>query len=571
MSDTTLSQKTDPSAQAEHKTREGLISAKQRRVWREYLTGYLMIAPAVTLIFIFGIFPVAFALYVSLHKWRLVRSDFRGINNYFEALDKLIFTVLFLLGIGCLNGLFRLFQRNRRHAVENEENPWLLIVPSALYAATIIAFVRWAFFQLPEVLDIAGKIRGLEKSRELFIGLLGEAFRAETVQPAWRLFIGLLIGSVILGILFSRLIRTSDNVSYQARFTGMWLAVAVGIGLIVTTYQEVQNAYIEARETGVDPGIWPQLILLCSGLLLLFIGWKVWRTIEHTDSNRGMLLRVIATSALLVGGVLLIIEIPTILASGDEDLWQGLKVTIFFSMGTVPVQLAIALLLAVLLYQKISGSAAFRIIFFLPYVTPAVASAAVFKQMFSNRASSPANVMLNMIGIEPQLWLREPGGIFTLIAANFGINLPGWAAGPSLALMVIIFLSIWTFVGYNVIIYLAGLVNIPSELNEAAEIDGAGKWQVFRHVTFPLLSPTTYFLSLIAIIGTFKAFNTIWILRGKGEALGTTDPFSVVIFAEFFEKTRYGYASALAFILFAIIISLTLINNRVQGSRVFYG
>ena len=136
--------------------------------------------------------------------------------------------------------------------------------------------------------------------------------------------------------------------------------------------------------------------------------------------------------------------------------------------------------------------------------------------------------------------------------------------------MVIIFLSVWTFVGYNVVIYMAGLVNIPHELNEAAEIDGAGKWEVFRHVTFPLLSPTTYFLSLIAIIGTFKAFNTIWVLR-DGAALGTTDPFSVVIFAEFFEKTRYGYASALAFILFAIIISLTLINNRAQGSRVFYG
>jgi multiple sugar transport system permease protein len=272
----------------------------------------------------------------------------------------------------------------------------------------------------------------------------------------------------------------------------------------------------------------------------------------------------------MVGAVMLIIEIPTILASGDEDLWQGLKVTVFFSMGTVPVQLAIALFLAVLLYQKMAGSSLFRMIFFLPYVTPVVASAAVFKQMFSNRATSPANALLQSLGLETQLWLREPHGVFTLIADSLGFDIPSWAAGPSLALVVIIMLSIWTFVGYNVVIYLAGLVNIPQELNEAAEIDGAGSWQVFRHVTFPLLSPTTYFLSLIAIIGTFKAFNTIWVMR-DGAALGTTDPFSVVIFAEFFEKTRYGYASAMAFILFAIIISLTLINNRVQGTRVFYG
>ena len=91
-----------------------------------------------------------------------------------------------------------------------------------------------------------------------------------------------------------------------------------------------------------------------------------------------------------------------------------------------------------------------------------------------------------------------------------------------------------------------------------------------RHITFPLLSPTTYFLSLIAIIGTFKAFNTIWIFRDS-LALGTTDTFSVTIFIEFFEKLRYGYASAMAFVLFAIILALTYVNNKVQGSRVFYG
>ena len=157
-----------------------------------------------------------------------------------------------------------------------------------------------------------------------------------------------------------------------------------------------------------------------------------------------------------------------------------------------------------------------------------------------------------------------------VIGQNLGFEVPAWAGGPSLALSVIIVHSIWTFVGYNTVIYLAGLGNISTELMEAAEIDGANKWRVFRHITFPLLSPTTYFLSLIAVIGTFKAFNTIWILR-DGAALGTTDPFSVVIFVEFFTKTRYGYAAALAFVLFAIILSLTVVNNKIQGSRVFYG
>jgi multiple sugar transport system permease protein len=550
--------------------RTRLITPRQRRVWGAYLTGYLMITPALTLIFLFGIFPVAFALYVSLHKWRLVRSDFRGIRNYYEALDNFIYTVLFLMAIGCLVVAFIYLRRIYRQAKESESRPWLLAIPSLVYATTLVFGLRWAYLLLPEVLDIADKIRGLEKTRELFVSLLGEAFIAETVYPAFQQFWMLIIASLVLAVLFNYFLKIKRKAYYQVEFTTFWLLAAVGAALLRVIFNEVGAAYEAARVAGTDPGIWPQLIMISSGVLLLIIGWLIWHSIENAGSNKSMVMRALAAIALMVGAVMLIIEIPTILASGDEDLWQGLKVTVFFSMGTVPVQLAIALFLAVLLYQKMAGSSLFRMIFFLPYVTPVVASAAVFKQMFSNRATSPANALLQALGLDAQLWLREPHGIFTLMAEGLGFDIPSWAAGPSLALVVIIMLSIWTFVGYNVVIYLAGLVNIPQELNEAAEIDGAGSWQVFRHVTFPLLSPTTYFLSLIAIIGTFKAFNTIWVMR-DGAALGTTDPFSVVIFAEFFEKTRYGYASAMAFILFAIIISLTLINNRVQGARVFYG
>jgi len=179
-------------------------------------------------------------------------------------------------------------------------------------------------------------------------------------------------------------------------------------------------------------------------------------------------------------------------------------------------------------------------------------------------------MFLRFLGIPAQQWLYEPRGIFTILGEAIGWDVPNWAAGPSMALAVIILHSIWTYVGYDTVIYLAALGNISNELNDQAEVDGANGWQIFRHVTFPLLSPTTYFLSLIAIIGTFKAFNTIWVLRSN-LALGTTDTFSVTIFIEFFEKLRYGYASALSFILFAIILGLTYINNRTQGSRVFYG
>jgi len=166
--------------------------------------------------------------------------------------------------------------------------------------------------------------------------------------------------------------------------------------------------------------------------------------------------------------------------------------------------------------------------------------------------------------------LYEPKGVFSIMANGIGLDWPAWAAGPSLALTVIIVHSIWTYVGYDTVIYLAGLGNISKELIDAAAVDGANKWETFWHIIFPLLSPTTYFLSLIAIIGTFKAFSTIWIFRDS-LALGTTDTFSVAIFVEFFEKLRYGYASALSFVLFAIILMLTMVNNRIQGSKVFYG
>jgi len=399
---------------------------------------------------------------------------------------------------------------------------------------------------------------------------LREALRAESVLPAWRLFFWLLLASFIVSFIVARLWRNRRNITYQVRFALIFLALAVGIGLIYYTQQQVAQAYTAAMEEGTDPGIWPQLITISGGMILIGLAWILWQRASKRDTNAGFWFHIIAAIALLVGGWLLVGEIPTIVAAGDKDLWEGLKVTVFFSLGTVPFQLIIALFLSVLLFQNVRGANAFRIIYFIPYVTPGIASAAVFQQMFSNRQSAPVNMLLKFLGIAPQQWLYEPRGIMTILGESIGLNIPAWAAGPSLALAVIMLHNIWTYVGYDTVIYLAGLGNIPKELNDQAEVDGANRWQVFRHITFPLLSPTTYFLSLIAIIGTFKAFNTIWVLRSN-LALGTTDTFSVTIFIEFFEKLRYGYASALSFVLFAIILILTFINNKTQGSKVFYG
>jgi len=265
----------------------------------------------------------------------------------------------------------------------------------------------------------------------------------------------------------------------------------------------------------------------------------------------------------------LIGELPRVIAAGDKDWWTGLQATVYYSLFTIPAQLLISLLLATLLFQEIRGKGFFRIVYFIPYVAPFVGTAAVFRLLFSGSPTAPLNRIVSGIGLEPLRWLNEPNGIFQLLVGK-SVDLPGWAVGPSLALLVIVIYGTWTYIGFNTVVFLAGLGNIPREVYEAASMDGAGRWAQFRHVTLPLLSPTLYFLTLYSVIGTFKAFNHIYVLRTSA-ALGTTDTASIIIFEAFKRDTRYGYASALAILLLIIILMLTAVNNRISSRRVFYG
>ncbi len=547
------------------------LTPRRLRAWREYLTGYLMIAPSVFLIFVFGIFPVGFALFVSLHKWRLKRGDIIGLDNYTSAIGNLAYLMIFAIGIGALVLAFFQFRKAYKALSEKPLRFWLLNIPSVLLAAASLSFVRWTIVLLPNILDIANKIAGVDKTRELFMQLLGEAFNAPEVIQARGLMLGLIGASLVAVIVSVYMWRSPENIQNQGLLAMAWASIGIGAILLQYVYSQMMADYNEAMLAGTDPGIFPQLISISSGLILLFIGWKIWQRAKDQTNTFLFFLRLLGAMVFIVGGWIMVGELPVIVAAGDPDLWVGLQATLFYSLGTIPFQLSISLFLAILLFQNLLGSQFFRVMFFLPYVTPTVASAAVFRQLFSNRLQAPVNAGLRTLGLEPLQWLWEPKGIFQLMANGLGIeNWPAWANGPSLALTVIMIYSIWVFVGYDTVIYLAGLGNIPKEMSEAAEVDGANRWQVFRYITFPLLSPTTYFLTLIAVIGTFKAFNHIWVMR-LDAALQTTDTFSVVIFTEFFEKLRYGYASAMAFVLFVIILFLTFLNNKIQGSRVFYG
>ena len=293
------------------------------------------------------------------------------------------------------------------------------------------------------------------------------------------------------------------------------------------------------------------------------IAWRIFQRGINTHENGRFLLLLLAGISLAVGGYILMAELPAALAAADDDLLQGFWVTVMYASGTVPVQLSIGLLLAYLLYQPIRFRAFFRMVYFIPYITPFVATSIVFRVIFGAGKTAPANRMLSIADIAPQRWILERSSIGEL----FG--LPDFLAGPALALVVIMIYSTWTYIGYDAVIFLAGLGNIPGELYEAARIDGASGWRIFRHITLPLLSPTVFFLSLVAIIGTFQAFTQIWILR-TGAVGNKVNTASVYIFDELQNSNRYGYASSMAFVLFAMILLLTLFQNRVMGRRVFY-
>lgn len=253
------------------------------------------------------------------------------------------------------------------------------------------------------------------------------------------------------------------------------------------------------------------------------------------------------------------------LAPGSE-FWPSLGATLTYSLLAVPIQISLALTLAYLLFQKIRGKAAFRVVMFLPWVTSTVATAAVWARLYSPDIGL-INGVLKAIGLPPLRWLLEDKGVFLLAANAAGVQLPNWLNGPSLAMAAVVVYTTWVFVGYNMTLFLAGLGNIPAEMYEAAKIDGASGWGLFRHITWPLLSPTTFFVVLITVIGTLKAFNHIWVMTQGNNGTQTA---SILIFRQFYEFQRAGYASALALMLSAVILIATLVQNRVAADRVHY-
>ena len=256
--------------------------------------------------------------------------------------------------------------------------------------------------------------------------------------------------------------------------------------------------------------------------------------------------------------------------AGDIEFWKAMANTVYFALGSVPVGILIALLIALLLNQKLSGLGFYRTVYYLPVITSIAAVALVWKWLFEKN-SGFFNQILKMLGFAPSGWLQESKGIFQVIIENFGGSLPDFLHGPSVALCCIVVMSVWKSLGYNVVIFLAGLQNIPKHLYEAAEIDGASKFQQFRNVTWPLLGPTTFFVFIMSTITSFQVFVQVFMMTPFGGPERSTSVVVFYLYEKAFKTFEFGYASAMAYVLFIIIFALTLLQKKFVGDKVHYG
>ncbi|WP_105614847.1 carbohydrate ABC transporter permease [Vallitalea okinawensis] len=231
----------------------------------------------------------------------------------------------------------------------------------------------------------------------------------------------------------------------------------------------------------------------------------------------------------------------------DHVFLVSLKNTLIYTLGSVPFIILFALLVAVALNQGIRGVKFFRAAFFIPHVTAALAIAAVW-QLLYHPTVGPINNVLMSLGMD---------------------NPPLWLSSSSYAMLAVIIMTIWKRMGYFMVMFLAGLQGIPEVLYEAADIDGASKFRKFIHITVPMLSPVMFFSCIMAIIQSFKVFSEIYALTQGGPGYAT-NVLVYNIYIEAFDNFNFGYASAQSYILFIIILVVTLLQFRGQKKWVNY-
>ncbi|NLE43256.1 MAG: sugar ABC transporter permease [Chloroflexi bacterium] len=285
-------------------------------------------------------------------------------------------------------------------------------------------------------------------------------------------------------------------------------------------------------------------------VLPLVVGLLVWTAYPLVDS-----LRLSFTRGSLLGEVRWIgIGNYRRMFMEDELFWKSLSNTAYYTFASIVPSVALPMLLALAMNQKLKGIVFFRFILFLPTITSSVAVAVMWLWIY-NAQFGVLNQLLGALGV------------FKLL----GINKPLWLAAPETAMLSIIIMSIWRGLGYNMLLFLASLQDVPEVYHEAAKIDGAGALARFFNVTLPLISPMIFFTTVMGIIGGFQVFEYTYVMTGgAGGPVNSTLTYVLYLYREGFQNLRIGYASALAYVLFIIILALTLIQFRLQKRWVFY-
>jgi multiple sugar transport system permease protein len=237
---------------------------------------------------------------------------------------------------------------------------------------------------------------------------------------------------------------------------------------------------------------------------------------------------------------------------GDTLFWKSLRNTLIYGALSLPLGMVASIALALLLNTGVRGMPVFRTIFYLPSIVPVVASAMLWMWIFNGQYG-----LLN--------WVLTP------LCALFGGKPPGWLADPDWAKPALVLMSLWG-VGNSMIIYLAGLQDVPRELYESAELDGANAWRRLWHITLPMISPVIYFNLIMGIIGTLQTFTTVFVMTGgtDGSPARSTLMYALYLFSTAFYDLRMGYASAMAWVLFLLIVGLTLVATKLTEKRVHY-
>ncbi|SCG77044.1 carbohydrate ABC transporter permease [Micromonospora coxensis] len=263
-----------------------------------------------------------------------------------------------------------------------------------------------------------------------------------------------------------------------------------------------------------------------------------------------------------------------------RDFMTSIRNNIYYVAIVVPAQTALALGLALVVNNRmLRGKAFFRSAFYFPSVTSSVAISVVFLFLFAN--SGAVNQLLGVFGIDGPQWFADSRGVLHVLlgvlgldtapavladGGPFGLSWWDWLAGPSVAMISIITLVVWTTSGTFMLMFLAALQSVPVALDEASTLDGATRWQRFRHVTLPMIKPTTFLVLTLGLIGSWQVFDQVYVMS-QGEPAKTTLTPAYLSYRTAFRDFDYGSGAAISFVLFLIIIVLTLVQRRVMADR----